>query len=276
VKISPNFILLKSTDFIDDKLFLCIFITILIKSKINYNLLKITFKLIIKKIKKIKIITSDGSPTLYIKEWNESFHSKHGAIQESNHVFIENGFNYWKSINKDKKVCSIFEMGFGTALNTFLTLKTNISKSLIIKYDSIEAFPLKNIDIFNLNYSDFIKDEILSKLYLKLHSSSWESSIKIHSNFILKKNKSLLKDYHINKQYDVIYYDAFGPRIQPEMWGINSLEPIINSLNINGVFVTYSAKGSVRRILESFNLIVERLPGPPGKREMLRGTRKLL
>ncbi|MDG2396584.1 MAG: tRNA (5-methylaminomethyl-2-thiouridine)(34)-methyltransferase MnmD [Flavobacteriaceae bacterium] len=222
-----------------------------------------------------KVITSDGSYTFYIEELDEHFRSKNGAVRESNHVFIKNGFEFWVKLNKKKNKCSIFEMGFGTGLNCLLTLRSNIKSSLLVKYNSVDAYPLKISETLDLNYEDFFKNETLSFLNRKILTSNWNNQVRIMKNFILNKNITKLNHFKHKDKYDLIFYDPFGYKVQPEMWTINSLEPIIKCLNFGGVFVTYSSKGSVKRILESFQLFVEKIKGPPGKREMLRAIKKI-
>ena len=206
-----------------------------------------------KQVQKKKFITADGSPTLYMKKLNEYYHSKHGALQEANHVYINNGFDYWHSMHQELKSCTVFEMGFGTGLNTVLTIQAAKEKGLNLNYDSIEAYPLTDAELASLNSNEKIND---------------------HTQF--KKIKTSLQAFVPDRMYDVIYYDAFGARAQPEMWEDNCFTSLVQNMNLGGVFVTYSAKGSVRRALQKLGLKVALIQGPPGKREMIRGVRSQL
>ena len=166
-------------------------------------------------------VTQDGSHTLYIEELDETYHSKHGAIQEAMHVFINAGLNH---INKSK--VSILEIGFGTGLNAYLTLLE--AKDKLISYTSLEAFPLNNSIVEKLNYTDELDlDDESIKLFNKIHSAEWESYQKITPGFNLNKVKIELKDYNKTEKFDIIYFDAFGPRVQPKMWEKEIFEPIL-------------------------------------------------
>jgi tRNA U34 5-methylaminomethyl-2-thiouridine-forming methyltransferase MnmC len=186
----------------------------------------------------------------------------HGAIQESNHVFIHHGFNYFHSVNSTKKI-RILEVGFGTGLNAWLTMKACQSFDVQVDYTALEPFPLEE-EIFNaLNYggSDF----------LALHLSKWEQPISLSSNFSLTKIKQPIQQQDFPPgSFDIVYYDAFAPNTQPEMWSQEIFQRIKTMMDNSSVFVTYSAKGQVKRDLKSAGFVVESLPGPPGKREMVR------
>lgn len=198
----------------------------------------------------------------------------HGAYNEAVHVYIQSGLSFWNSnYNLDKAKCRIFEMGFGTGLNTLLSLEFAMKKHLNIEYETIEPFPLDYQEIKALNFKPFFMQNNSEDLFKKLHLSSWEKISLINKHFNILKKKTTLASFNSDTTYDLIYYDAFGFRVQPEMWSEKALRPLIDSLADRGVFVTYSAKGSVRRILESFGLKVSRIQGPPGKREMLRAVR---
>lgn len=236
------------------------------------NFILYNFLLFSVKIRTKKFITADGSPTLYLEQWNEYYHSKHGAINEAVHVYIKAGLEYWHSNNNSskKQSCNIFEMGFGTGLNAALTLEYAQKNKLHIFYNTLEAFPLSEEEIIDLNLKSFFDEQPYTSFLQKLYSSSWEEVHEIAPYFSILKNKKLLSNFLPNKRYDVIFYDAFGPRVQPELWTSEVLKPVVEALVPQGVFVTYSAKGSVRRVLQSFGLTVQKIPGPPGKREMLR------
>lgn len=225
------------------------------------------------------IITSDGSSTIHIPEWNEQYHSKHGAIQEAYHVFIKNGLEFFYSTkNKseshelDSKV-SILEIGFGTGLNAFITLLESEKLKLTIDYVGVEAYPVSLNEVEQLNYSTELDAEKLDSLFKSLHLNSWDKQHRITEHFFLTKQKKFFKEITDSEKYHIIFFDAFGARVQPELWTEDIFLIMYESLKNNGVLVTYSAKGSVRRAMQSVGFIVERLPGPPGKREMLRGIK---
>ncbi|EDP71973.1 hypothetical protein FBALC1_12767 [Flavobacteriales bacterium ALC-1] len=225
------------------------------------------------------ITTSDGSKTIQIEDWNEQYHSIHGAIQEANHVFLKHGLLfYFELISKSNKnhtkpvEISILEIGFGTGLNAFLTLIEAENLKLSINYTGVEAYPVRPEEIKELNYI-----ELLSKNYAsafgKMHSASWERKHKITSYFQLEKQQKFFQDIKNVDEFNIIYFDAFGARVQPNLWTEDIFKVMYNALKNDGVLVTYSAKGSVRRAMQAVGFKVERLPGPPGKREMLRATK---
>lgn len=208
----------------------------------------------------IKIITtSDGSHSLLNTELDETYHSVHGAIQESMHVFMKNGLDFYAEKNPGKTI-NIFEVGFGTGLNALLTFKTGLQ----VDYTSVEAFPLEEAVYRELNYEP--RDVLLA-----LHENQ-ELQI---SNFELKKIYATLQSFPIGvHQFDIIYFDAFAPSKQPSMWELPMIAKVCNALAPGGLFVTYSAKGQLKRDLRSLGMEVETLEGPPGKKEMVRGTKK--
>lgn len=224
------------------------------------------------------ITTSDGSKTIQIEEWNEQYHSIHGAIQEANHVFMKHGLFFY-SEKSDKKITetnteeiSILEIGFGTGLNAFLTLIEAEKLKLNINYVGVEAYPVQLEEIQQLNYIELIS-ETHKAVFEKLHETPWEEPHLITSNFKLEKQQKFFKDINAENKFDLIYFDAFGARVQPELWTEDIFKIMYKALKENGVLVTYCAKGSVRRAMQAVGLTVERLPGPPGKREMLRATK---
>ncbi|PKH50574.1 SAM-dependent methyltransferase [Tenacibaculum sp. Bg11-29] len=211
------------------------------------------------------IITSDGSTTIHLPDWNEQYHSKHGAIQEAYHVFIKNGLELQK-----KEEISILEIGFGTGLNCFITF---LESNKIINYVGVEAYPVVAEEVLKLNYVTELKAENEQAVFNKMHALSWEEKHEITQNFSLTKRQQFFKDINDKEQFDLIYFDAFGAEHQPDLWTEEVFKRMFEALKENGILVTYSAKGSVRRAMQAVGFTVERLPGPPGKREMLRATK---
>ena len=212
------------------------------------------------------IITSDGSTTIHLPEWNEQYHSKHGAIQEAYHVFIKSGLNI-----VDKKELSILEIGFGTGLNCFITFLEAKNK---INYVGVEAYPVAEEEVVKLNYVSELEAEEYKGLFNKIHQSLWGEKVELTKRFSLLKRQQFFKDIKDENSFDLIYFDAFGARVQPELWSEAIFKIMYKALQQNGVLVTYAAKGSVRRAMQAVGFFVERLPGPPGKREMLRAIKK--
>lgn len=201
------------------------------------------------------IVTSDGSHSLLNTDLDETYHSIHGAVQESLHVFIKNGLDLCKD------PVNVFEVGFGTGLNALLTAQTG----RLVNYTSIEAFPIGDL-WRELNFSN--------EVFKKIHECPWEEFYVITEKFRLKKIENDLRSFQVEpNSYDVIYFDAFAPSKQPEMWEFPVLEKVCSSLKSGGIFVTYCAKGQLKRDLKSLGLTVETLSGPPGKKEMTRGTK---
>ncbi|MGM0667893.1 MAG: tRNA (5-methylaminomethyl-2-thiouridine)(34)-methyltransferase MnmD [Bacteroidota bacterium] len=217
----------------------------------------------------LKIIsTSDGSSTIYVPELDEHYHSTFGAIKESLHVFINEGY---RSVSTDP--LSVFEMGFGTGLNALLTLYESIRDGRQVDYVSVEKYPLDR-DIYNkLNYEDFFPGYKKSYFSL-LHECSWEENCRITGNFSIHKLQADFHDLHIDRLFDIVYYDAFAPGKQAEMWSTDILSKAASLLKPGGVFVTYSAKGQLKRDLVSLGFRVEHRPGPAGKRHISRAVKK--
>jgi len=228
-----------------------------------------------KKVKKSYFKTADGSPTLYMDQFDEYYHSKHGALQEAMHVYLEMGFEYWQTQHLGSKQCHIFEMGFGTGLNAFLTAKAAKEANIHVCYHTIEAYPLSSAEMNEVNYFSFLDQED-NRLFKLIHNAHWEEEHSITSNFKLKKVHCLLEDYIPEGKTDLIYYDAFGARAQPEIWADECFPKLTEYMNPGAVFVTYAAIGRVRRTLLRLGLETCLVPGPPGKREMIRGLKPLL
>lgn len=225
-------------------------------------------------MKRTIITTKDGSKTIHLPDWNENYHSHHGAFQEAMHVFIEMGL---REQHKSQKEISILEVGFGTGLNAILTYAEVADSEIQINYSSIEAFPVSSEEIEMLDYGSFPSISSHKNVYEKMHEVEWNEMQEITSNFSLLKHETTLQDFIANNSqpvYDLIYFDAFGPRVQPDLWNKEIFEGMFNCLKSNGILVTYCAKGQVRRDLQEVGFLVEKLPGPPGKREMLRGVKR--
>ncbi len=208
--------------------------------------------------------TKDHSHTLRSEIWGDLYHSVHGAIQESKHVFIRQGL--YKCMAKTEKI-RIFEMGFGTGLNAFLSCLESIEKNLSIIYDSVESHPVDTAVINSLNYPDFLGDNTRS-IFEKIHDAPWNSHMEITPQFFLHKYHTKLQDFIPESQYSCIYFDAFAPNTQSELWETSIFEKMFEMLEDGGFLVTYCAKGYVKRNLRSAGFEVIALPGPPGKREM--------
>lgn len=216
------------------------------------------------------LVTADGSKTIHIPAWNEQYHSTHGALQEAKHVFLKNGFDQLKANTSAK----IFEVGFGTGLNAILTLEAAMKANICVHYVGLEAFPVSNTEIEQLNYGELFEDEVLKSFYKSLHDAPWNEIVEISPFFFLEKRHEKMTDFQANEaQFDVIYFDAFGPRTQPEMWELSVLQKMNQITKQNGFLVTYCAKGQVKRDLKTAGFQVEVLPGPPGKREMTRAQK---
>lgn len=216
------------------------------------------------------ITTADGSKTIRIVDWNEQYHSVHGAIQEAYHVFIKNGL----ALFRDRDL-SILEIGFGTGLNAFITLLESEKQGLHIHYNAIEAYPIKEEEWGQLNYTVALNAVDREWLFLKMHQTAWEESQEITEHFQLVKQKKDFQDISDVTAYDLIYFDAFGSRVQPELWTESIFNRMYQALRPGGILVTYAAKGTVRRAMQSVGFRVERLQGPPGKREMLRAVKEI-
>lgn len=214
------------------------------------------------------ITTHDGSHSLLNPELNETYHSVHGARQESLHVFIKHGLEFVAQLKNPVK---ILEIGFGTGLNALLTADYAEMNNLKIEYTSLEAFPVNESIWQQLNYPQTKREE---EIFYQLHHAAWNEWTEPVTGFMLKKINTTLQLASLGHDYfDLVYFDAFAPNKQPEMWAMPMLQKTIDSLTDKGVFVTYCAKGQLKRDLASLNTTVEALQGPPGKREMIRATR---
>ncbi len=214
------------------------------------------------------IITKDGSHTFYISALNEHYHSHFGAVQESKFVFIEAGFN-----SCSKKEMAIFEVGFGTGLNAWLTAIEAQKQQKKVVYHSIEKFPLDYSTIRQLNYPGFCEKKF-SPLFYQIHRAEWDKQEQINEYFSLFKIKADWENYNFKNDFNLIYFDAFAPEVQPEMWSEAVFAKLYQAINLGGFLVTYSCKGIIKRRLSNTGFIWEKLPGPPGKREILRAQKQ--
>lgn len=212
-------------------------------------------------------LTGDGSSTLYTARFDEHYHSVHGAIQESQHVFIEAGL---RPLLHRPGPIRIFEMGFGTGLNALLTALVAARPAII--YTSIEAYPLDAPQWSSLNYGTQLGGDAAQWLQ-RLHAATWDQAVDMGTAFTLHKQVCTWEAFHPTEAIDLIYYDAFAPGTQPELWTLAVMERCYEMMAPGGVWVSYCAKGDVRRALTAAGFTVERLPGPPGKRQMLRATK---
>lgn len=213
------------------------------------------------------ITTEDGSHTIYVPELNEHYHSIHGAIQESQYVYLKNGFDFCSS-----DPVHIFEVGFGTGLNALLTAMRCMNGEREVFYTSIEKYPLEKKVTDLLNYYLFTGKES-NEIFEGINSSPWGEMKNICKNFNLKKIKGDVITDELSGSFNLIYFDAFGPDKQPEMWTSAIFTKINDITKTNGILVTYSAKGDVKRILRRSGFNVNLLPGPPGKRHIIRAIK---
>lgn len=228
---------------------------------------------------KVRIeLTEDGSATVYNASVNEHYHSVHGAVQESMHVFIDAGF---KEVLRKSQQISILEVGFGTGLNTLLTLleyrkalKVNSegSQKLSVNFVSIEPYPIGEKMAEQLNYCQILQCEELSGDFMRLHQVNNDETISVNDRFYFTRFVTPLEAFSSDQKFDLVYFDAFSPQAQPELWTLDIFSKIHGLMNKGGIFVTYCSKGIVRRSLQQLGFQVERLKGPPGKHEMLRAT----
>jgi tRNA U34 5-methylaminomethyl-2-thiouridine-forming methyltransferase MnmC len=226
--------------------------------------------------------TDDGSRTLYLPGLDETYHSTHGAVTESRHVYIDKGLDFWRAAHPEAKAVSVFEMGLGTGTNAMLAMDWCVANDCQMRYYSVEKFPL-GPDLMKeywgtkaLSEVDDIVSQDVSRRSDALHSSPWEQWIAIplvRGGFEVFKHKSDIRDAVIPAEIDVVFWDAFGPKKQDGVWGAELFQPIYNAMQQGGVFVTYSSAGDVKRALKQVGFGVEKLDGPPHKRHMLRAKK---
>ena len=223
------------------------------------------------------VTTKDGSSTIRLSDNGESYHSIYGAIAESRHIFIRNGLLHALSPEYQNRTIRILEIGMGTGLNLLLTAGEVIEKEGIkLHYTAIELFPLTQEEIKTLNYTDILDNPALSEVFNKIHSSPWDKDIELLPNLALKKLNidilSIPDSDNVEGGIDIIYFDAFSPNIQPELWSCRIFSAIRDKMSENATLVTYSSKGSVKNALREAGFVVNRLRGPEGKRHIVRAT----
>jgi tRNA U34 5-methylaminomethyl-2-thiouridine-forming methyltransferase MnmC len=214
-------------------------------------------------------LTDDGSHSLMSETFGDSYHSKFGAIQESQHVFIEAALNYLTA--KGKTDVTILEIGFGTGLNALMTFREAERQNLKIHYLTIEKYPLSMEQAETLNYAEQLSVE--PSVFKTLHSCNWGESVQLGAHFTFEKRESDCQTIDVEDFADIIYFDAFAPQIQPELWETPILQRLFTALKTGGVLTTYCAKGAVKRALKEVGFQLESLPGPVGKREMTRALK---
>lgn len=222
-------------------------------------------------MKRELVTTKDQSRTLYVKELDEYYHSVHGALQESEHVFIRAGLHHF--ISRQKEI-HVLEVGFGTGLNALLTLEQALTHSLSIRYTGLEKFPVLPEEAVALDYPSLVSTPSAA-LFSSLHAAAWEEEVSLlpdntSASFLLCKKQIDLKLFTASASFDLIYFDAFAPSAQPDLWTPAVMETLYTALKPGGLLVTYCVKGTVRRAMQSVGFTVEKIPGPPGKREMAR------
>lgn len=215
--------------------------------------------------------TQDGSHSIFSEIYGVSYHSKYGAIQESQHVFLEAGLF---PVMARKKDVSVLEIGLGTGLNAFMTLLTAEKHKVKINYTGIEAHPISLEEVHQLNYTTCLEAEQWSDHFLKIHSSSEVDFHQLSPHFNFRKFQQKFEDLDYHNCFDIVYFDAFAPSSQPELWEVDIMQIMYKALKTDGILTTYCAKGAVKRTLKSIGFTVESIPGPPGKREMTRALKK--
>lgn len=215
------------------------------------------------------VFTNDGSTTIHLPDWNESYHSKNGAIQEAYHVFIQYGLSLFPSTE-----VAVMEIGFGTGLNAFITYLEASKKNQNINYVGVEAYPVLLEEVLLMNYVKELNAPTEDIVFEQMHKNSWENKNMISPSFSLTKRKQFFQDIDDEDVFDLIYFDAFGYRVQPELWSLEIFKKMFKAMKIGGILVTYACRSSIKKAMLEAGFTVEKLPGAPGKREMLRAIKK--
>ncbi len=220
------------------------------------------------------IITIDGSHSIAIPAMGVTYHSTHGAIQESMHVFIESGLRYINNLNTPPPAISIFEMGFGTGLNALLTMIEAGNRHQPIYYETIESHPLELAMALSLNYCEQLQQPGLEPFFAQMHQCNWNSEIALTPYFTFKKIHTTLEEYTPNRKFTLVYFDAFAPDIQPHVWTTGVFQKLYDTMKEGALLTTYCSKSIVRKAMTAAGLQVDKIPGPPHKREMVRAVKK--
>ncbi|MBZ9628112.1 tRNA (5-methylaminomethyl-2-thiouridine)(34)-methyltransferase MnmD [Psychroflexus sp. CAK1W] len=220
-------------------------------------------------MKRSIVTTEDGSKTIRVEDWDEHYHSTHGAVQESRHVYIQAGLDFYVD-KRHPQSMTVLEAGFGTGLNALLTCLWSQKSDIQLDYLGMEAFPVSEAERAALDYHKTLGEESAQELYEQLHLAEWEKHVEISKTFRLKKQKLMFSELGLQNQVDVVFYDAFGPRVQPELWEKSIFQNFYKVLKPGGIFVTYCVKGTARRALQEIGFEVDIIEGPPGKRHMMR------
>lgn len=218
------------------------------------------------------IITKDGSTSFFVPELNENYHSSNGSITEAQHVFLKHGIHYYLSRSPKSKL-SVLEIGFGTGLNTWLTWLEAEKMNLFISYVGVEAYPITNQEVAMLNYAKILNHEDKNAKFEKLHAMSWNEKHRLDSSFELLKVNHFFEDIDFVNQFDIVYFDAFGFDVQPELWSVSIFKKMFDSLKYGGLLTTYACRSVIKKNLQEVGFTTQKLPGAPGKREMLVGLK---
>ncbi len=214
-------------------------------------------------------MTADNSKTLLIPELNESYHSTNGARAESQHIYIECGLSRFIH-----QTIELFEMGFGTGLNAALSCQYAVENDVTVNYTALEKYPVSKSELLELNYSDLLMNQRIADAYSEMHDGFFSTHMSLNPKFGFQKILGDLKEVALPRQkYDLVYFDAFAPKIQPELWSLAVFSKIAEAMKSGGVLVTYCSQGQFRRNLTSLGFNVEKLTGPTGKREITRAIK---
>lgn len=229
-------------------------------------------------MREVKVIkTEDGSSSLFLPELNETYHSHHGALGESLHVFIRMGLEHWLSRHPEAKSLRIFEVGFGTGLNALLAYEAAEKLGINIRYTTLEPYPLSEETVAALNYARMLAGGVYSGVFYDMHAAAWNEPERIGARFELLKYRLKLENFMPSpSSYDLIFFDAFAPSKQAELWEKELLGKVAAMMAPEAVFTTYCAKGQLKRDLKAVGLLVETLPGAPGKKEMVRASKIIM
>ena len=222
-------------------------------------------------MREVKVIeTEDGSSSLFLPELNETYHSFHGALGESRHVFIQMGLEHWREQHRNVRELSVLEVGFGTGLNALLTLEWAEKWKISITFTSLEPYPITEETVQGLNYGSKVAGGSYTEEFLRMHMAAWGELVQISPFFALRKELCKLEDFSATAAYNLVFFDAFAPNKQAELWEKEQLEKVTALMAPGALFTTYCAKGQLKRDLKALGLQVETLPGAPGKKEMVR------